>query len=219
MTYNPKIHHRRSIRLKGYDYAQSGLYFVTICVQNRACLFGDIVDNEMIMNDAGKMIEKWYFELENKYPNMKCHEYIIMPNHFHCIIEITNTHAHDTHGDVHASDVHASDVHAGTSQRGRPDNDGRSKSSYGPNNKKYGASLFDIMDWFKTMTTNEYIRGVKNKNWPRFDKRLWQLRYWDHIIRNQNDHTRISNYIINNPANWDGDKLKNNSENKNPSER
>ncbi len=71
------------------------------------------------------------------------------------------------------------------------------------------------------MTTNEYIRDVKNKNWPRFDKRLWQLRYWDHIIRNQNDHTRISNYIINNPANWDGDKLKNNSGkiNRKPSER
>ncbi len=222
MTYNPKIHHRRSIRLKGYDYAQSGLYFVTICVQNRACLFGEIADNEMIMNDAGRMIEKWYFELENKYPNMKCHEYIIMPNHFHCIIEITNVHASDAHAsDAHASDAHASDAHAGTSLRGRPENDGRAEPSYGSNNKKYGASLFDIMDWFKTMTTNEYIRGVKNKNWPRFDKRLWQLRYWDHIIRNQNDHTRISNYIINNPANWDGDKLKNNSGkiNRKPSER
>ena len=54
MTYNPNIHHRRSIRLKEYDYSQNGAYFVTICVQNRECLFGEIVDGEMVLNDAGK---------------------------------------------------------------------------------------------------------------------------------------------------------------------
>ena len=64
-----------------------------------------------------------------------------------------------------------------------------------------------MMDWFKTMTTNEYIRGVKNKNWKRFEKRLWQLRYYDRIIRNENDYIRISNYIINNPLKWDKDKF------------
>ena len=104
MSYNPEIHHRRSIRLKGYDYSQEGLYFITICVQDRECLFGEIVvgastqgcpisDSEihvykqMIMNDAGKMVERWYCELENKYPDKRCHEMVIMPNHFHCIIE------------------------------------------------------------------------------------------------------------------------------------
>ena len=210
MVYNPKIHNRKSIRLKGYDYAQAGLYFLTICTQNRKCLFGEVSVNttlggrknypQMILNDAGKMIEKWYFELKNKYPNIKCREYMVMPNHFHCIIEIT-----DMGTGVHAE----TGAHAGTSLRGRPENDGRSNESpYGLDNKKYNASIFDMMDWFKTMTTNEYIRGVKNKNWPRFEKRVWQLRYWDHIIRNKNDYIRISNYIINNPANWDNDKLK-----------
>ncbi len=210
MVYNPKIHNRKSIRLKGYDYAQAGLYFLTICAQNRKCLFGEVSVNttlrgrknypQMILNDAGKMIEKWYFELKNKYPNIKCREYMVMPNHFHCIIEIT-----DTKTGAHAE----TDAHAGTSLRGRPENDGRSNESpYGLDNKKYNASIFDMMDWFKTMTTNEYIRGVKNNNWPRFEKRVWQLRYWDHIIRNRNDYIRISNYIINNPANWDNDKLK-----------
>jgi len=61
--YNPNIHHRRSIRLKGYDYSQAGLYFITICCQNRNCLFGKIVDRKMILNDAGKMAVNWYFEL------------------------------------------------------------------------------------------------------------------------------------------------------------
>lgn len=62
--YNPNIHHRRSIRLKGYDYSQAGLYFITIVTQNRECLFGRIKNGEMILNDAGKTVEKWYYELE-----------------------------------------------------------------------------------------------------------------------------------------------------------
>ena len=84
--YNPKIHNRKSIRLKGYDYTQKGLYFVTICVQNRKCLFGNITNGILELNDAGKMISKWYYELENKFPDIKCGEHIVMPNHFHCII-------------------------------------------------------------------------------------------------------------------------------------
>ena len=87
MTYNSDIHHRRSIRLKGYDYSQAGLYFVTICTQNRACLFGKIENGVMILNDAGRMVEKWFYELENKYPDKRCHVLVVMPNHFHCVIE------------------------------------------------------------------------------------------------------------------------------------
>ncbi|OQB31802.1 MAG: hypothetical protein BWY08_00343 [Bacteroidetes bacterium ADurb.Bin174] len=57
MTYNPNKHHRRSIRLKGYDYSQAGLYYITICTQNRACLFGKIKNGKMILNDAWRLIE------------------------------------------------------------------------------------------------------------------------------------------------------------------
>ena len=94
--YNPHIHHRRSIRLKGYDYSRAGLYFITICVQDRACLFGGTVGGtvgastqgypygspSIILNDAGNMVERWYYELENKYPDKRCHEMVVMPNHF-----------------------------------------------------------------------------------------------------------------------------------------
>ena len=86
--YNPNIHNRRSIRLKGYDYTQAGLYFVTICVQNRACLLGEIYNNEMILNDAGQMIQSEWLKLPNRFSNIELHEYIIMPNHFHAILEI-----------------------------------------------------------------------------------------------------------------------------------
>src|SRR5438046_1821509 len=87
--YNPLIHHRRSIRLKGYDYSRQGLFFVTICVKKKESLFGEIISNLMLLNEAGEMVERWYFELEQKFPDIKCHEYVVMPNHFHCIIENT----------------------------------------------------------------------------------------------------------------------------------
>ena len=117
----PNFHQRKSIRLKGYDYSKAGLYFITMCVQNRDCLFGDIRavgvvgaplrgcpkilenegprEKEMILNDAGEMIVKWYYELENKYPEIHCHEMVVMPNHFHCIVEITEECAYDQSGE------------------------------------------------------------------------------------------------------------------------
>ena len=87
MNYNPDIHHRRSIRLKGYDYSQAGLYFVTICTQNRLCLFGKIENREMILNDPGIMIERQWQELIYRFDNIKADEFIVMPNHFHGIVK------------------------------------------------------------------------------------------------------------------------------------
>lgn len=201
MPYHYQMPRRKWIRLKGYDYSREGMYFLTVCIQNRLHLLGKIENEKMILNAAGKMVEKWYFELENKYPGIKCREYIVMPNHFHCIIEITGKNRV----------ANAPDAHGGTSLRGHPERNNikNDKSQYGPENKKYGASIFDIMDWFKTMTTNDYIRGVKNKKWMRFEKRFWQLKYWDHIIRDENDYFRILNYIKNNPRKWGEDKFNN----------
>ena len=88
MIYNPNLHHRRSIRLKGYDYSQEGLYFVTICCQNKECLFGKIVDNEMILNNARKIANDCWQQISKHFPNVILHEYVIMPNHFHGIIQI-----------------------------------------------------------------------------------------------------------------------------------
>ena len=79
---------RRSIRLKGYDYSQSGLYFITICIQNGTCLFGKINAGQLTLNDAGQMVETEWVKLPERFTNLQLHEYIIMPNHFHAIIEI-----------------------------------------------------------------------------------------------------------------------------------
>ncbi|MFA6706191.1 MAG: transposase [Bacteroidales bacterium] len=90
MVYNQNIHHRRSVRLVGYDYSQSGLYFVTICVKGRECLLGDVVDGVMVLNDYGRVVENAWFDLSNHISNIYLHEFCIMPNHIHGIIEIVD---------------------------------------------------------------------------------------------------------------------------------
>ena len=79
-------HHRRTIRLQGYDYSQSGMYFVTICCKDKICRFGKIENGEMMLNDAGKMIEKWCVELSHKFPDIMLNTYIITPNYLNGII-------------------------------------------------------------------------------------------------------------------------------------
>jgi REP element-mobilizing transposase RayT len=220
MTYNPSKHHRKSIRLKGYDYSSPGHYFITICVQNKACLFGEVIDGKMMLNDAGKMIDRWYLEIENKYSVIKCNDHITMPNHFHCLIEIPSVGmaqcghpeipmaqcGHPINGDHHPSDqdTHAGmgDTHTGVSLR-----ESQRAPEFESESDDQRVSIFEIMDWFKTMSTNEYIRGVKTGIWHRFEKRFWQLRYWDHIVRNEKELFAIRQYINNNPLNWDRDKL------------
>ena len=88
MKYNPQIHHRRSIRLQDYDYSSEGAYFVTMCTQNRECLFGEIVNGQMILNEYGKIVEQCWNDLPNHYDNIALDAYVIMPDHFHGIIFI-----------------------------------------------------------------------------------------------------------------------------------
>ena len=89
--FNPKLHYRRSLRLKNYDYSQLGLYFITISTQNKTNLFCKIIENKMILNIAGKMVAKIWLEIPKIFSNTKLHEYVIMPNHFHAPVQITNT--------------------------------------------------------------------------------------------------------------------------------
>src|SRR4030042_6969864 len=90
MTYNPEIHHRRSIRLKGYDYSQTGAYFVTVCVKDRHCLFGDVEQGEMMLNEYGHVVTKCGQDLTNHYAGITLDAFVVMPNHIHCIIVINN---------------------------------------------------------------------------------------------------------------------------------
>lgn len=88
MKYDHGIHHRRSIRLKGYGYSQNGAYFVTVCTHNRECLLGEITDGEMVTNEYGKIVDKCWRDLPNHYPNIQLDYFVVMPNHFHGIVMI-----------------------------------------------------------------------------------------------------------------------------------
>lgn len=208
MKYNPKKgghrgprRQRKSIRLKGYDYAQAGFYYITICCQNRAHLFGHIENGEMILNDAGKMVDNEWLNLPGRFTNIRLHEYVVMPNHFHSILEIVGnavgaTLVVDQNNDV--VDPTPNDVAA-------QNNDGQPQG-IAPTKKP--KTVGDMVGAFQSIVTVEYIRGVKTLNWQPFDKKLWQRNYWEHIIRDENDYHRIAQYIMDNPKNWDNDTLK-----------
>ena len=195
--------HRRSIRLKGYDYANSGAYFVTIVTQGRACLFGEIVNAETRLNDAGSVIERWWFELNNKFRTVETDDFVIMPNHFHGIVVIADVGADlcvgplgkGTHAGVPLQGTHPVQPAA---RRGAP----ICAPVLAPQNATQRAPLPAIVQWFKTMTTNEYLRGVKTSGWAPFQGQLWQRNYYEHVIRDEESLNRIREYILNNPAQW-----------------
>lgn len=191
MTYNPNIHHRRSIRLKEYDYSQNGAYFVTICVQNRECLFGEIVDGEMVLNDAGEIIKTEWEKLPQQFSNIELDVFAVMPNHFHGIVMIQNE-----------NNVGVPLV--GTQNDGQPQLQTGQPQGIAPTGKN---TIGDIIRAFKSLTTNEYIHGVKTKKFPPFEKPIWQRNYHEHIIRNEKSLETIQNYIINNPVKWQDDKF------------
>jgi putative transposase len=189
---------RKSIRLPGYDYSRAGAYFVSICIKDRKCLFGEIVNQEMVLNDAGKMVDKWYAELENKFQDIRCDEYIIMPNHCHAIIQNIGVDPVGADLRVCPDDLRV----CPDDLRVCPDGHRHGRTS----GEHTGSPLHRVIQWFKTMTTNEYIRGVKQKGWPSFPGKLWQRNYYEHVVRNEKQLTRILEYIRNNPAQWDTDK-------------
>ena len=90
MTNNSDFHHRKSIRLKDYDYSKAGGYFVTVCTQKRQCLFGEIIDGKMVLNEAGRMVSEAWEWLEKQYNYVELDEWLIMPNHMHGIIIIND---------------------------------------------------------------------------------------------------------------------------------
>jgi putative transposase len=91
MKYNPEIHHRRSIRLKGYDYSQPGSYFITLCTYKRQCWFGEIHKGKMHLNQLGNIVKQEWLKSAQIRPNLRLDEWIIMPNHFHGIVWIVQS--------------------------------------------------------------------------------------------------------------------------------
>ena len=188
--------HRRSIRLQGYDYTQAGAYFVTIVVQGRACLFGDVAGEEMQLNDAGGMVQQVWQDLPNRYSGINMDEFIVMPNHIHGVINIIQP--------VGAPLVGAQeDLPKAVSGEIQPRD--RATTRVAPTRDRRYA-LGDVVGAFKSLTTVEYVRGVKSLGWPQFSGKLWQRNYFEHVVRSEDSLTKIRQYIRDNPLRWEFDK-------------
>jgi putative transposase len=210
MLYDPDIHHRRSIRLQGYDYSQSGAYFITICTQDKKCLFGKIstpIDGypRMVLNDAGKMVQTIWDEIPSFYPEITTDEFVIMPNHIHGIIMIVGKDVNNIVGATPRGCPPPTDGNVGAGRNARQNS--QNQSSGQPRGVAPTMSLADAVHRFKTMTTKRYADGVKQNGWLPFPGKLWQRNYWEHVVRDESDLHEIREYIVNNPAKWEFDKL------------
>ena len=181
MAYDPEIHHRKSIRLCGYDYSAPGKYFVTICAEGKACLFGGIADSQIALNDYGQIVERVWKELPSHFPLVELDRFVVMPNHFHAIAVIV--------------DPRAKFVGAGF-----PGPDSELKTLGGENPPL--RALGDVIRWFKYESTKRIneLRGMAGR-------RIWQRNYYEHIIISDKSYWRIREYIADNPKNWVKDKL------------
>ena len=222
-TYNPQIHHRRSIRLKGYDYSQVGLYFITICCKDRKYRFGKIENHEMTLNEYGTIAYNEWIKLTERFSNFELDVFQIMPNHMHAIIALNNvctefTPTHNKPVRAGFTPAHNSALYSALysaqnndeiydqSPNGQPqmplhltDNDNRATAMD-------AHTIGDIIGAYKSLVANECLKIWKTK-WvganpaPKMGK-LWQTNYHEHIIRNQQSYQKISEYIVNNPAKW-----------------
>ncbi|WP_017653546.1 transposase [Fortiea contorta] len=179
MKYNPEIHDRSSMRLKGYNYSSAAFYFVTICTYKRQCLFGEIVNDEMVLNEYGKIIaEEWRKSSEIRQ-EIELDEWIVMPNHFHAIIVIT---------------------YSGCSPSDDSPQTNENPQKIAPPMKP--RSLSSAIAGFKCATTSR-INTIRNAP----GTAVWQRNYYEHIIRNQFSLEKIRQYIQNNPQSWNKDQL------------
>jgi len=201
--YNPNIHHRRSIRLKGYDYSQTGLYFITICIQDKRCLFGEIINNDMALNEFGIIAYQQWEKLSERYSNFILDVFQIMPNHIHGIISLTNP--------VGATLAVAPDNSVAPDDSVAPDNSVAPDDSVdkigAQVNRAPTAGVGDMVGVYKSLVANECLKIFKQNNPGKIMGKLWQRNYHDHIIRNEQSYNHISEYIVNNPKNWKADKF------------
>jgi putative transposase len=197
MIYDPQKHHRQSHRLKGYDYSLSAPYFITLCTEKFLCLLGTVERERMFPNEPGKMVEGWLTEIENKFPSVSVDTFQVMPNHLHANIVIMGDEvelAAKFGIGIEDLDLESADDNNGTPLPIREVGHAEPALPH--------PTLGRIVQWFKTMTTNDYMRGVRQFGWRPFQKRLWQRDYFDHIIRNEVALERTRDYIRDNPLYW-----------------
>jgi putative transposase len=175
VKYDPDKHHRRSIRLKDYDYAQAGAYFVTVCTHNRECLFGEIIDAEMRLSEYGQIVVASWQDIPRHFDCVELDAFVVMPNHLHGNLTIID--------DVGAKHFSAE----------LPPKNASPLQPHGTQSNSLGA----ILQNFKSVSTRKINQARDTQGAP-----VWQRNYHEHIVRNEREWNAIREYVANNPANW-----------------
>jgi REP element-mobilizing transposase RayT len=189
VKFNPQKHHRRSIRLQGYDYSQAGAYYVTIVAWRRECLFGEVVNKEMRLSRYGEIVQKWWEEIPVHFANVETGAFIVMPNHVHGIIFIVNR-----RGTVPVPEEYGANEISN-------DDDTSPKIQGGETPPLRAPTLGQIVAYFKYQSTKEMNLLDNTDTVTKF----WQRNYYEHVVRNETDLQNKTDYIEANPLLWDED--------------
>jgi putative transposase len=214
---------RQSHRLKDFDYSSPGAYFITINAQTRGVnWFGMVTRDEIELNDAGLMIQRELKNLTTRFSSLELDTYIIMPDHIHVILVLQNN-ANDEsmqsnrRGDLHGrpatqrQHTFAIAANAGIENQSNPTRKNRdphdvinhasdrATTRVAPTN---GVVLCDVVGGFKSLTTNQYIKGVRESGWSPFEKRFWQRDYFERVLRDDVELETRRKYIVENPLRW-----------------
>ncbi len=202
MAYDPKIHHRRSIRLQGYDYSQNGAYFITLCAQDRKPIFGKIVNGEMQLSPFGIIVRDEWLKTAEMRKNIEMDEFVVMPNHFHGIIVIDDRGWARLEMDLDLDGTGTLIESTGTLQRA---------PTSAPTREQFGKptsnTIPTIIRGFKAAVTKQINTIQINAGKYNMPERIWQKNYYEHVIRNEVSLNKIREYIISNPLNWKEDDL------------
>ena len=201
MKYDPKKHHRKSIRLKHHDYSSPNLYFITLCCHDRKHLFGKIINGEMILNKFGEIVQEQWEATPSMRPQVEIHEFIIMPDHFHAIIEFKPQRETGECNSPERRDVsHTSkinDVSHTSRVMGECDSPQRTSRVTGEGGKGKCDSPQRT-----SRVTGEGGKGECDSPERTSTIKIWQRNYFEKIIRNEKAYKNITKYIKENPGKW-----------------
>jgi len=176
---NPSNHPiRRSVRLKEFDYSQPGAYFITIVTINRESLFGTIKGDQVNLSDLGRIVESEWQRLEKRFRTIQLGVWVVMPNHFHGIIIISET-----------------------ENSWRKVENGVNSSAVEHFGSPVSGSIATIVRSFKSSVTQRYQWAAQSST-----TKVWQRGFYDHVIRSEEDYGNVHDYIVNNPIKWSEDE-------------
>jgi len=188
MTYDPRIHHRRSIRLRGHDYSGGGAYVVTVCIQDKSSLFGQVLENEMVLSEPGRIVEVTWRTLPVRFPSVVLDVHQVMPNHFHGIVVIPGPGLEPSLATAAGAPVIQPLVGLGLAPA-------KVDASIGSTVRRVG--LGAGVGTFKSLSAIAINQAL-----ARTGKHLWQEDYYEHIVRNIEELEKTRDYIVHNPAHW-----------------